>query len=172
MAYSLETYKEDKSAVDAAKADLSALVVGEKIGRTALYQGEYARISTYFGRKDAVDGITHYGDAVRRVARMFMVITTAQRIGGFDCNIYSNLLAEVEKKIKSMRVFKRKAKIKCMFPREHNQPCYCARLRAVEAQAAIAVASLDPDLKEELSAKVQGALILDKEFEANEVSIS
>jgi hypothetical protein len=164
MTYSIEQYKADKAAVDAAKAELSCLVVGEGTGRCSLYSGEYARISTYFGRKDNVDGITHYGDTVRRVARMFVVITSAHRIGGFDCNVYDALLKEVEKKIKSMRVFKRKPKIKCFQPKLHTQPCYCARLRAVEAAAAIAVAPIEPDLKEELQAKVNGALILDKEF--------
>lgn len=170
MAYSMEQYKADKAAVDAARAELSCLVVGEGTGRCSLWSGEYARISTYFGRKDAVDGITHYGDAVRRVARMFHVISTADRIGGFDCNLYDNLLKEVDKKIKSMRVFKRKAKIKCMFPKEHHQPCYCARLRAIEAAAAIALAPIEPDLKEELSAKVAGALVLDREFTQDEMA--
>ncbi len=163
MSYSMEMYKEDKLAVDAAKAELSKLVAGEGTGKTVLYQGEFARIATYFGQKDNND-VTHYGNAVRRVARMFHVISTDSRINGFDCNIYSNLLAEVEKKIKSMRVFKRKNKIKCFAPNIHRQPCYCARLEAVQAASSIANSGVEPSMKEELIAKVNGALILEREF--------
>ena len=171
MSYSMETYKQDKIAVDCAKQQLSKLVAGEGDGLPSLYHGEYARISTYFGRKDEIFGITSYGDAVRRVARCFMVVSTARSINGFDCNIYDSILQQVEKKIKSMRVFKRKPKIKCMFPKEHHQPCYCARLRAIEAATAIALAPIEPDLKEELSAKVAGALVLDREFTQDEIPL-
>lgn len=157
MAYSIEQYQSDKIAVDAAKADLSALVIGEKIGRTALYQGEYGRIAQYFNKGA--------GDSMRRIARMFLTISTANRISGFDCNIYSAMLDEVTKKIKSMRVFKRRPKIKCLEPRLHLQPCYCARLIAIEAAALGALSPIEPDLKEELNAKIQGALVLDKEFQ-------
>lgn len=162
--YSLETYKADKLANDAAKAELSKLVAGEGTGKTVLYQGEYARIATYFGQKDNNE-VTHYGNAVRRVARMYMVISTADRINGFDCNIYSTLLNEIDKKIKSMRVFKRKNKIKCFAPNVHRQPCYCARLEAVQAANSIASSGVEASMKEELIAKVNGALILEKEFE-------
>lgn len=166
--YSLETYKADKAAIDAAKVELNRLVIGEPSGACAIWQGEYARIASYFGHKDAILNITHYGDTVRRVARMFMAISTANRISGFDCNIYQAVLTEVEKKIKSMRIFKRRAKIKCFQPKLHRQPCYCARLQAVEAVQSIAQADIQPDLKEELQAKVNGALILDKEFRDEE----
>jgi len=163
MSYSQEAYKADKAALDAAKAELSCLVAGEGTGRCGVWAGEYARIASYFGTKDNA-GITHYGDTVRRVARCFMVISSANRIGGFDCRVYEALLEQIEKKIKSMRVFKRRPKIKCFEPKLHKQPCYCARLQAVEAATLIANAPIENDLKEELQAKVSGALILDREF--------
>jgi hypothetical protein len=166
--YSLETYKADKAALDAARQELSCLVANEGTGRCSIWQGEYARIATYFGRKDNISGITSYGDSVRRIARMFMAISTASRITGFDCKIYESMIDQIEKKIKSMRIFKRRPKIKCFEPRSHKQPCFCARLQAVEAAASIANSSVSNDLKEELQAKVNGALILDKEFE-NEI---
>jgi hypothetical protein len=169
--YSIETYKADKAALDCAKSQLSKLVAGEGDGLPSLYHGEYSRISAYFGRKDAISGITSYGDAVRRVARMFMVISTARSITGFDCNVYAAILEQVEKKIKSMRTFKRRAKIMCFAPRDHKQPCFCARLQAVEAAASIANSPVSNDLKEELQAKVSGALILDKEFENENTSL-
>src|SRR6267142_2431510 len=168
MSYSMETYKQDKIAVDCAKQQLSKLVAGEGDGLPSLYHGEYARISTYFGRKDEIFGITSYGDAVRRVARCFMVVSTARSINGLDCNIYDSILQQVEKKIKSMRVFRHKAKIKCFAPKQHRQPCYCARLEVVQAAASIANSQAPNDMKEELQAKLSGALILDKEFE-NEI---
>jgi len=172
MSYSMEDYKADKAALDAAKQELSCLVAGEGKGRCSLYQGEYARIAQYFAIKNQVDETIHYGDAVKRVARMFMAISTAKRIGGFDCNIYEAILAEVEKKIKSMRVFKRRAKIKCFAPREHRQPCFCARVQAIEAAQSIASSGAPLDMQEELQAKVSGALILDKEFEDNEQQLA
>lgn len=171
MSYSMEQYKADKSAIDAAKQELSCLVAGEGTGRCSVWQGEYARIATYFGRQDPISHITNYGDAVRRVARMFVAISTANRIGGFDCRIYEAILAEVEKKVKSMRVFKRKQKIKCFAPKQHKQPCYCARLQAVEAVQGIVNSQVSEDLKEELQAKVSGALILDKEFENENIGL-
>ena len=118
MSYSMETYKADKNAIDAAKSDLSALVIGEKIGRTALYSGEYARISQYFDKEA--------GDTMRRIARMFYTISTANHISGFDCNVYATLLEEIEKKIKSLRVFRRKKKIRCLLPKLHSKDCVCA----------------------------------------------
>ena len=124
--YTQETYKADKLALDAAKNELNCLVLGEGIGRTEQYQGEYGRIAQYFGDKNPVDGITHYGATVRRVARMFVVISTAKRISGFNCNVYSALLNEIEKKIKGMRVFRRRAKIRCLVPELHGKGCVCA----------------------------------------------
>jgi hypothetical protein len=173
--YSIEQYKADKAALDAAKAELSCLVAGEGTGRCSVWAGEYARISQYFGNSKGYNEPTldtiHYGAEVRKIARIFNTISTVRRISGFDCKIYESILNEVEKKIKSMRVFKRRAKIKCFAPRDHKQPCYCARLQAVEAAASIANAPIVPDLKEELIAKVNGALILDKEFDNESVSL-
>jgi len=158
--YSQEQYKQDKIAVDAAMQDLSALTIGQKVGRTAIYQGEYARIAQYF---------EPIKETVRDTARMFMHISTADRISGFDCLTYQARLEQIVKKIKSMRVFRRKRKISCFEPKLHLQPCYCARLRAIEAATLIAVAPIELDLKEELSAKINAALILEKEFENESV---
>jgi len=165
MSYSINEYKEDKAAIDAAKVELNCLVLGQGTKRCDVWGEQYDRIACYFGYKKQANDITHYGDEVRRVARMFRAIRTADRISGFDCNIYASLLEQIEKKIKSMRVFKRKQKIKCFVPQLHRQPCYCARLEAIQAASSIANAPIEADMKEELQAKVSGALILDKELE-------
>jgi len=115
--YTQEQYKQDKIAVDAAIQDLSALTIGQKVGRTAIYQGEYARIAQYF---------EPVHEQVRDTARMFMHISTADRISGFDCLTYQARLEQIVKKIKSMRVFRRRLKIRCLFPKLHEKGCVCA----------------------------------------------
>jgi hypothetical protein len=163
VSYSLETYKADKLALDAAKVELNCLVLGEGTGRCSLYQGEYARIASYFSTASQLSQ-ANYSEATRNVARMFKAISTANRITGFDCTEYSARLAEVGKKLKSMRVFRRKNKIKCFAPKIHAQPCYCARLEAVHAAEVIANAPVPVEVQEELQARVSGALILEREF--------
>jgi hypothetical protein len=154
--YTMDQYKQDKIALDAARQDISSLVAGEGAGRTKRYQGEYGRMVSYWEPVKAT---------MRDYARMFMAISERPAITGFDVLIYSQMLDVMEKKIKSMRTFKRRGKIKCFAPKEHKQPCYCARLEAVQAAISIAQANVDDNLKEELVAKVSGALALEVRHE-------
>lgn len=172
VAYTIETFKQDSLAINAAKAELNCLVLGEGTQRCAVWDAEYARIAQYFGDPkvfiDTEQGLLRYGPAVKRMARMFHVICTADKISGFDCNIYSATLDEISKKLKSMCVFRRRAKIKCFAPTEHRQPCYCARAAAVKSAAEIANSPVSPDMQAELQAKVSGALVLDHQLKREE----
>lgn len=152
MQYSPEMFKQDKLAVACAQNEISRLVAGEGTGNCSLYLEEYTRIAKYFVEQP---------ETTKTLARMFYYIATAKEITGFDALVYDARLKEVLKKLKSMVHFRKRNKIKCWFPKEHVQPCYCARLDAANAAAAIAAAPIDAASKEEASAKVTGALILD-----------
>jgi len=154
-AYTRELYDLDKAALDAAQTELNRLVAGEGDGRLALFEQDFHRISGYFKIEDG-RGIEKQ-ISCGLILRMFTRMMNSKSITGFQCQEYKVLLDWCIKKCKSMRVFKRRAKIKCFSPRVHQQPCFCARLAAVEAVAGIQ----DDAVKAEAAAKVEGILALE-----------
>jgi hypothetical protein len=152
--YTNELYNEDKAALDAARNVLSALVVGEKSGEAAEYGPYFARIASYFASYDPIGKVMHNGEAVRRVARTFLVISEARQIDGMTLREINHTLDEVEKKIKGMRTFFRRQPKKCFNPNGHRQPCFCARLANSKAQ--IDAKEFAPDPKKAPKALITG----------------
>jgi hypothetical protein len=162
--YTREMYEQQKKALDAATGVISALTQGERANECSIYETEYAEIASYFAVRNLHTGVDTIGATARRVFRMFTKIMTAPRITGFEANEYGVLLKQCQDKIKSLRVFKRKPKIKCFEPRVHRQPCYCARMEAAMAAVAIANSQSSDAIKTELTQKVQAALELENEL--------
>lgn len=134
MNYGREQFEMDILAVRSAQDRLSALTLGERLGECAKFGPDYARISNYF--LEDRNGVLFGVPQSTKVARMFVNITEGNGIQGFETVRYETLLKEVEAKLKSMRVFRRKMKKKCSQPGAHRQPCYCAAMKeSTEAYA-------------------------------------
>lgn len=147
--YGQEEYARDKLVVDAAQTQLNALAAGEQDGRLGDYIGDYLRIRNYFEKEPHM---------MKPVGRMFHTLVTAVKINGFQVKDYDGMLQLVHKKLKGMRKFFRKPKIKCFAPTIHPQPCFCARLAAFKALEA---AGGDEDAQ----ARINGLLAIEREME-------
>lgn len=154
--YTMEQSNADKAAMAGARAELSRLVAGEGMGACSVFADDYLRIATYFFENSTPTPTS------RRVYRMFNAIMKNEKISGFECRTYEVLLGEIEAKIKTLRKFFRKAKIKCFEPRSHRQPCYCARLSVVDTVRAVVASSMTEADKVELAARAAGALALER----------
>ena len=119
MAYTLDEYKQDFAALNAATNALSAYVVGEGQDRLDSVAVDLLAIRGYWNEKH-----------VMYVPYSKMVVNLLQenQISGFDSAIYAGLLAQAVKKIKSMRPVFRKKKEPCFAPLVHPKKCACANL--------------------------------------------
>lgn len=125
--------KEDLAALDCAERNLSALIVGEKQRESADFGPVYARITGYFAKYDGPK--LGNVEMMKHVARMFMTITTAPTVTGFQAQEYESLIKVCRKTARAKHPFMRRGAKKCNRPNEHRQPCYCARAeKAREAQ--------------------------------------
>ena len=125
--------KEDLAALDCAERNLSALIVGEKQRESADFGPVYARITGYFAKYDGPK--LGNVEMMKHVARMFMTITTAPTVTGFQAQEYESLIKVCRKTARAKHPFMRHKTKKYNNPAGHKQPCYCARLaKAQEAQ--------------------------------------
>lgn len=143
-AYSLEDFVRDKKAIDAVRNGLSRLRVGEETGELREYQEDFIRISHYFDIPGNAARPSHSGLMVRRIAKMFLDVTTHNEISGFACLDYENLLTVVMAMIKSKRTFRRKAAKKCLAPDIHGKGCACGNLARFKAKEDVPV-GLEPE---------------------------
>ena len=122
-----EQYLEDAAAIQAATNALSALVVGEGNGRLIAFQQDLIRIVGYYQPNEMMFELC---------LKMVVDITENDRISGLNCRRYEGFLAQMLKKCKSMRIFRRKGKKNCAMPKVHNQPCFCLKLAELKANQA------------------------------------
>jgi hypothetical protein len=165
--YSKETFEQDKQAVEAAQHELNRLACGEGTRECQRYWDVYERIADYFTQRNAAGKLTSL-TTQGTILRMFKRICTQTKVDGTYIPSYAAKLEEIRKKIKSMQSFRVRPKIKCFQPRNHRQPCFCARLEAVHATVAIANSPAENGTKELLTARVQGAMTLEAQFRREE----
>jgi hypothetical protein len=127
---SQEILREDLAAIDAAEQVLSALVTGEKVAATADFGPVYARLTGYFAKY--VGSKLFNTEMMKHVARMFITISEAKNISGFQCQEFEALLKDCRKVARAKHPFIRRGAKKCAKPNSHTQPCYCMKLAAAK----------------------------------------
>jgi hypothetical protein len=124
----IEVFRRDISAHKAAVAMLTPLTAGIQDGRLGYYAPDLVRIKGYFEKIPSLQV---------DIGRMFRTLALAPEIDGMLCNVFHARLTIVKQEIMRRRPFMgRKKKIACFFPKEHKQPCYCARSAAAKALTA------------------------------------
>lgn len=127
---SQEILKEDLAALDAAENVLSALVTGEKSTLTADFGPVYARLTGYWAKYDGPK--LGNCEMMKHVARMFITISEAKKISGFQCQEFSSLLKDCKKLSRAKNPFMRRGAKKCNSPNTHTPGCCCARLKKTQ----------------------------------------
>src|SRR5271157_1103180 len=147
MKYTKAQFDNDKYLVSLAEQALSARVAGQSGIALEQYASMYLEIAKKFEPDIAM---------VKEIGFMFADLMMDKPLGGFKCMEYEKLLKVVRKRLGSLMFFRRKKQITCFEPRVHLQPCYCARLEAIQA-----VEVAPEAVKEEVAARVSGLLVLE-----------